>query len=78
MSENPIEEAVRLLGGYSATGRVCGVTYKAVTKWCRRGRLPRTEATGETEYSTLLAAAHPGIDAERLRATVFARPAEVA
>lgn len=45
-------------------------------KWVRRGKLPRTEATGETDYASRLAKAHPEISKKRLLATVKApRPA---
>jgi len=29
----------------------CGVSYQAVRKWEKAGRLPRTEWTGETRYA---------------------------
>lgn len=29
----------------------CGVSYQSVRKWEKLGRLPRTEWTGETNYS---------------------------
>lgn len=54
---NIIESAVEKIGGYEATGRLCGVTGKAVRKWCKQGRLPRTEWTGETRYAEKIAEA---------------------
>ena len=57
---SPLEKAVRFLGGYSATGRICGVSFMAVMKWVRRGRLPRTEWTGETDYASRIEAALDG------------------
>jgi len=71
---NPIQKAVLLIGGYEATGRICGRSGKAVQKWVKRGRLPRTEATGETQYAEKLAAAHQDINKETLLATVMVLP----
>lgn len=68
---NEIEQAVVWLNGFEATGRVCGVSGKAVKKWVKNGRLPRTEATGETNYAELLSKADPRIDQEKLLATVM-------
>ena len=56
----PLEKAIRFLGGYSATSRVCGVAYQVVVNWVRRGRLPRTEWTGETDYSARIEKALAG------------------
>lgn len=55
-----IEEAVQLVGGVSACARVCGISPPAVRKWIRRGRLPRTEYTGETQHAHRMAAASDG------------------
>lgn len=52
-----IQVAAELLGGYEATGRVCEVSGKAVRKWVCKGRLPRTEWTGETHYAPMILAA---------------------
>jgi DNA-binding transcriptional regulator YdaS (Cro superfamily) len=57
----PLERAVAILGGYSATGRVCGVSFMSVIKWVRKGHLPRTEWTGETNYADRIASAIDGI-----------------
>lgn len=61
---------VQYLDGFEAAGRICNVSGKAVQKWVKAGRLPRTEATGETNYSQLLANADPRIDAGKLLSTV--------
>lgn len=66
-----LDEVIDLLGGFSATARICKVTPRAVRKWWEIGRLPRTEATRETNYADLMAAADPRIDADRLRATAI-------
>jgi len=60
MSPNPLVSVVSFLGGYEASGRICGRTGKAVWKWCKQGRLPRTEWTGETDYAAKLVAASNG------------------
>lgn len=61
--------AVAALGGLEATGKVCGVTGQAVSRWLKRGKLPRTEYTGETHYADLMEAANPNISAIQLRLT---------
>lgn len=68
---NPIKQAAGFLGGFAAAGRICGVTGKAVEKWAKAGKLPRTEATGETNYADLLAQADARIDKKKLLSTVF-------
>lgn len=61
-----IDKAREILGSFAAIGEVCGgpsgkpLTGKAVEKWRKRGRLPRTEYTGETQYSELIEAATGG------------------
>lgn len=69
--ENELLKAIEALGGFEATGRVCSVSGKAVSKWAARKRLPRTEATGETNYAQLIAKACPGISKKRLLETVY-------
>ncbi len=68
-------EAVKILGGCEATGRICNVTGKAVQKWLKAGRLPRTEATGETNYAELMAAADKHISKDRLLSTLMRKAA---
>lgn len=63
---NPISKAIELAGGPVALTREVNkriekpVTYQAVLKWARLGRLPRTEWTGETHYARAIAAAVGG------------------
>lgn len=46
---------------------ICGITRKAVYGWIARGRLPRTEYTGETDYAKQLEEATNGaVTAEEL------------
>jgi hypothetical protein len=47
---DPIEEAVQIVG-LARLARELKLTHQAVRRWQRAGRLPRTEWTGETEYS---------------------------
>jgi hypothetical protein len=50
MSDNLITKAISLVGlGVLAKG--LGISGQAVRKWEAAGRLPRTEWTGETNYS---------------------------
>ena len=68
----PLEKAIRFLGGYSATARVCGVAYQVVVNWVRRGHLPRTEWTGETSYAAKIERALEGkITEEELLSSCF-------
>lgn len=50
MNNDPIESAIELcgLGGLS---KELGVSGQAIRKWQRARRMPRTEWTGETQYS---------------------------
>lgn len=53
MNEKPniLQQAVNDAGGAQAVATACGgITYQAVNKWIRKG-MPRTEYTGETQYS---------------------------
>lgn len=68
MSE--IQKAVDLIGGFNAAARICDVSPQAVMKWVKRGKLPRTEATGETDYATALAMANESISKDALLADV--------
>jgi hypothetical protein len=52
-SEN-LTKVKDILGSYDAIGRACGVSGKAVMKWHKKGKPPRTEYTGETSYADIL------------------------
>lgn len=46
----------KILGNWDAVGKACGgLSGKAVMKWRDKGRPPRTEYTGETNYAKMLA-----------------------
>lgn len=67
MKNNIIAVAIEEVGGFSAMGRLCGVSPQAVRKWRNRGKMPRTEWTGETHYATLIEeATNGGVKAEAL------------
>lgn len=69
---NHVKQAIEFLGGDSATARIVkkpdgeNPTPKAVRKWRLAGKLPRTEATGETTYAEQMAQADPRINADEL------------
>jgi hypothetical protein len=46
--------------GPNKLARVCGIKGPSACKWRTKGRLPRTEWTGETNYASLIAAATGG------------------
>ena len=54
-TSNPLQAAVDQVG-LTAIAQACGVTYQAVRKWLAKGRMPRTEWTGETAYAKAIAA----------------------
>jgi hypothetical protein len=56
-----LQKAKNLLGSYEAVGRACGgLSGKAVIKWHKKGKPPRTEYTGETNYAALIEKATGG------------------
>lgn len=56
----PIKVASDLLGGAPGLASVTGRSLQAAYKWLRKGRLPRTEYTGETKYAEAISAALGG------------------
>lgn len=58
---NPIEYAIKAVGGGAVAAEICGVSNMAISKWKRRGCLPRTEYTGKTKYAEVLAEKSEGI-----------------
>jgi hypothetical protein len=69
--KGPVLDAVLLLQGFRATARICDVDMAAVVRWAQKGKLPRTEATGETQYAKKMADAHPKISRNKLLSTVY-------
>lgn len=58
-TENLITRAIDI-AGLSELSKACGVTYQAVRKWEKAGRLPRTEWTGETNHAAAIEKATSG------------------
>lgn len=46
----PLQKVIEIVG-LSKLGSSLGVRYQSVLGWRERGRLPRTEWTGETNYA---------------------------
>lgn len=69
--DGPIWRAVQAIGSISAAARALGVSNNAVRKWLKAQRLPRTEATGETNYAAQIAAAQSVVATHELIATVM-------
>ena len=59
MKENLISKAIEVVG-LSKLARVCGVRYQSIYKWQKRGRLPRSDWTGETDYASRIEKATHG------------------
>ena len=51
---HPLKQAIELVG-LGPLSKGLGLTYPAIRKWERAGRLPRTEWTGETNYAGQIA-----------------------
>ena len=49
-TSNPLDRAVEFVG-LAKLSRELTVSHQAIRKWQRAGRMPRTEWTGETDYS---------------------------
>lgn len=60
MDTNLITKAIDIVG-LQKLAVACGVSHQAVRKWERQGRLPRTEWTGETDYSAKIETATDGV-----------------
>jgi len=53
MNENLLTQAIALVG-LARLARELEVSYQAIRKWEKAGRLPRTEWTGETRYGEII------------------------
>ena len=51
--DNLITQAIEQ-AGLGKLAAACGVTYQALKKWEKAGRLPRTDWTGETDYAAAI------------------------
>lgn len=59
MQENLISKAIELTG-LRPLAKMCGVTPQALYKWEAKGRVPRTDWTGETDYARCIETATKG------------------
>ena len=60
ISETPLYRVVKAVGGQVKAGEICDVTAAIIGRWIKRGYLPRTEYTGETNYAERLSIATNG------------------
>lgn len=56
---NLISKAIELVG-LCKLAQACGVRHQSVYKWQARGRLPRSDWTGETDYASRIEIATGG------------------
>lgn len=56
---NLITKAIDIVG-LCKLAKACGVRYQSIYKWEAKGRLPRSEWTGETDYATQIELATGG------------------
>lgn len=59
MKENLISKAIEIVG-ICKLAKACGVRYQSIYKWQARGRLPRSDWTGETDYASRIEEATHG------------------
>lgn len=57
---SPIDKVIKHFGGIGNIRKILGVSYVAIKKWKEKGRFPRTDYTGETDYAETLANASNG------------------
>lgn len=54
-----LSEAIKEIG-VMAIASACGCSPRAIYKWMKKGSLPRTDFTGETDYADKIAYASEG------------------
>lgn len=59
-NENLISQAIKIVG-LSKLASICGIRYQSLQKWQAKGRLPRTDWTGETNYASRIEEATKGV-----------------
>lgn len=59
MTKDIISHAIETVG-LCALAKACNVTPQAIYKWQAKGRLPRTDWTGETDYASRIEEATGG------------------
>ena len=57
----PVQRAIAMLGGQQPTARVLGLATPSVARWWRRGTLPATDWSGQTQYAEALEKATGGV-----------------
>lgn len=60
MKENLISKAIEIVG-ICKLANACGVRYQSIYKWEAKGRVPRTDWTGETNYASRIEEATKGV-----------------
>lgn len=60
MKENLISKAIELVG-LCHLAQVCGVKHQSIYNWVKKGALPRTDWTGETDYARRIEEATKGV-----------------
>lgn len=80
MKENLITNAIEMVGLCRLAQHI-GVTYQSVRRWEAKGRLPRSEWTGETNYASRIEEATHGqitrdqlLDLKRIAKHEVAKP----
>lgn len=80
MTKDIITHAIETVG-LCALAKACNVTPQAIYKWQAKGRLPRTEWTGETDYASCIEIATGGritraqlLDLKPTAASAVAKP----
>lgn len=59
MKENLISKAIEIVG-LCKLAQVCGVKHQSIYRWVKKGALPRTDWTGETDYARCIETATKG------------------
>lgn len=54
MDSTYLKDVIVKVGGVKKIADLCGITPRAVYKWIKAERLPRTDYTGETDYAGVL------------------------
>ena len=80
MDKNLISQAIELTS-LTRLAKACGVTYQSVKRWEAKGRVPRTDWTGETDYASRIEIATGGritraqfLDLKPTAASAVAKP----
>lgn len=60
MTKDIITKAIETVG-LRALAKACNVSPQAIYKWQAKGRLPRTDWTGETDYASRIEEATKGV-----------------